>query len=108
MKSRALDGKFQKGVEMLTLPVGELSTPELAKRKGIERELRVIRVGPNPRMIVCEYYELASRRVCTVNVKVNRKWRKGMVFVMEEPVLEEEYVSTWIYNGAGPRRPGRW
>ena len=81
---------------------------EVPKKVGIMRELRVIRVGPNPRMVVCEYKELASRRVCTVNVKVNRKWRKGMVFEMEEPRGEGEYNRPWEYKGVGPRRAGRW
>ena len=88
--------------------LGKEGESEAPPKGGIKRELRVIRVGPNPRMVVCEYYELASRRVCTVNVKVNRKWRKGMVFVMEEPVREEEYVRPWEYQGLGPRRAGRW
>ena len=81
-------------------PVGE--------RAGIERELKVIRVGPNPRLVVCEYMELAERRVCLVNVKRNLKWIKGMRFRMEEPVNEEEYIKPWVYKGKGPRLRGRW
>ena len=78
------------------------------ERLGIERELRVIRVGPNPRMVVCEYWELASRRTCVVNVKDNRRWWKGLRFRMEEPRGELEYLKPWMYKGIGPRRRGRW
>ena len=80
----------------------------LEPRGGIERELRVVRVGPNPRMVVCEYWELASRRTCIVNVKRNLKWIRGMRFRMEEPVVEQEYIKPWIYKGKQPRLRGRW
>lgn len=75
---------------------------------GIERELKVIRVGPNPRMVLCEYFELASRRTCLVNVRVNRKFVKGMKFVMGEPVGELEFLRPWVFAGKLPRRRGRW
>lgn len=78
------------------------------ERAGIERELRVIRVGPNPRLVVCEYLELAERRTCRVDVKRNTKWIKGMRFRMEEPVREEEYIKPWVYKGKAPRLRGRW
>ena len=81
---------------------------DLERGGGIERELKVVRVGPNPRMVVCEYWELASRRVCVVNVGKNVKWMRGMVFRMEEPVGEAEYERPWEYTGKGPRRRGRW
>jgi hypothetical protein len=75
---------------------------------GIERELRVVRVGPNPRMVVCEYWELAQRKVVVVKVGLNRKWLKGMRFKIEEPLDEAEYNGVWQYKGAAPRRKGRW
>ena len=75
---------------------------------GIEREMRVLRVGPNPRMVVAEYWELAERRVVTINVRDNRKWLKGMRFTMREPLDEAEYCGVWKYVGKAPRRKGRW
>ena len=77
-------------------------------RSGIERELRVIGVGPNPRMVRCEYWELESRRVCVVNVRNNRKWLKGMKFLMLEPADEVAFLNPWNYVGNQPRRKGRW
>ena len=88
--------------------VGKGDEDGVVERGGIERELRVIRVGPNPRMVVCEYWELRERRVCVVNVRDNRRWWKGVRFKMEEPREELAYRKPWVYEGVGPRRRGRW
>jgi hypothetical protein len=85
-----------------------LSEPAAKEKAGIERELRVIRVGPNPRMITCEYWELAQRRTCVVNVGRSKKYLCGMRFKMVEPVVEAEYERPWVYRGIAPRRKGRW
>jgi hypothetical protein len=111
MKARGADGKWhrEEAKGFGPLEVEELRAPELlSERPGIERELRVVRVGPNPRMIVCEYMELASRRTCVVNVGSNRKWMRGMKFLLEEPRGELEYSKPWVFKGRGPRRRGRW
>lgn len=102
MKTRGVDGKWQR--ESGEEQVGLSPCP----RMGIERELKVIRVGPNPRMVVCEYWEVLERRTCAVVVGDNRKWFRGMVFRMAEPVSEEEYKRPWVYRGRAPRRKGRW
>ena len=75
---------------------------------GIERELKVIRVGPNPRLVSCEYWELESRRTCVVNVKDNRKYMRGMVLRLQEPDTELGLARPWVYVGKAPRRKGRW
>ena len=79
-----------------------------AEGRGIERELEVVRVGPNPRILVCRYKELASERVCKVRVKSTNNFVKGMRFKMEEPNNEIEYLDTWKYEGKLPRVKGRW
>jgi hypothetical protein len=78
------------------------------KRRGIERELEVIRVGPNPRILTCRYLELASERVCKVWVKSVANFVRGMKFKMVEPVSEIEYAGVWRYEGRLPRIKGRW
>jgi hypothetical protein len=80
---------------------------EVVKR-GIERELEVIRVGPNPRILTCRYRELASERVCKVWVKTVANFVRGMKFRMTEPVDELEYAGVWRYAGKMPRVKGRW
>ena len=88
--------------------LGEVGEEGLGGGKaGIERELRVVRVGPNPRLVVCEYMELAERRRCLVNVGRAKKYLVGMRIVMREPVEEEEYERPWVYRGVAPRRKGR-
>lgn len=84
------------------------TTGVLTKREPVMRELRVIRIGPNPKTITCEYYELASRRTCVVLVKKNNLFTKGMKFQMAEPVSEAAFQRPWIYTGPPPRRKGKW
>jgi hypothetical protein len=78
------------------------------KKAGIERELEVVRVGPNPRILTCKYKELASERVCKVGVKSAANFVRGMRFKMVEPVEALEFASVWRYEGKLPRYRGRW
>jgi hypothetical protein len=105
--------KQAKSEEMVALepaeekaPVAQVS-PE-AGRMPIMRELRIVRVGPNPRTVSCEYFELAQRRTCTVLVKRSDKYLRGMKFQMAEPSGELEFSRPWVYTGPAPRRRGRW
>jgi hypothetical protein len=77
-------------------------------RAGIDRELEVIRVGPNPRILTCRYKELASERICKVGVKSVANFVRGMKFRMAEPLDELEYAGVWRYEGRLPRLKGRW
>jgi hypothetical protein len=77
-------------------------------KRGIERDLEVIRVGPNPRILTCRYWELASERTCKVGVKSVANFVRGMRFKMAEPVDEIEYAGVWRYEGKLPRARGRW
>ena len=110
MRARASDGTYrnQKADEVGDSETVSLLRREQTSREGIERELRVLRVGPNPRLVVCEYRELAERKVVRVNVRDNRKWLRGMRFKMREPIDEAEYSGVWRYMGRAPRRKGRW
>jgi hypothetical protein len=74
----------------------------------IERELEVVRVGPNPRILTCRYKELASERVCKVGVKSTANFVCGMKFRMAEPSDSLEFASVWRYEGKLPRAKGRW
>jgi hypothetical protein len=81
---------------------------DLEVKRGIERELEIIRVGPNPRILTCRYKELASERVCKVRVKTVANFVHGMKFRMAEPINEIEYAGVWRYEGKLPRIKGRW
>jgi hypothetical protein len=89
------------------VPVVAPAHPEPG-RLPIMRDLRIVRVGPNPRTVTCEYWELAQRQTCTVFVKRNDKYVRGMRFKMAEPVGELEFTRPWVYSGPAPRRRGRW
>jgi len=90
------------------LPASATADPPETGRLPIRRDLRIVRVGPNPRTVTCEYFELAQRRTCTVLVKRNDKYVRGMRFALEEPVGELEFARPWVYSGPAPRRRGRW
>jgi hypothetical protein len=79
-----------------------------APKEPVVRELRIVRVGPNPRLVVCEYFELAQRRLCTVLVKRTDKFVRGMRLKMAEPLDEMAYRRPWVYQGPPPRHRGRW
>ena len=94
---------------------GEIKFEELevveateGKERGIEREVEVVRVGPNPHLLTCRYQELASERECRVRVKSVSNFVRGMKFRIREPIGEEEYKEPWEYEGKLPRAKGRW
>jgi hypothetical protein len=66
-------------------------------------DLEVIRVGPNPRIVVCRYRILAEELVVKLKVKENKKFIRGMRILMVEQEGEE-----WEYRGTLPRHKGRW
>lgn len=77
---------------------------------GIEREgerpeveMEVVRVGPNPRVLVCRYKVLAEERIVKLKVKSVEKFIRGMRIKM----VEQEGVE-WEYRGTLPRRKGVW
>ena len=77
---------------------------EEGKVKGRpEVELEVIRVGPNPRILVCRYKILAEELLVKLRVHNTNKFVKGMKIRMVEQEGEE-----WEYRGTLPRHKGRW
>lgn len=68
-----------------------------------EIELEIVRVGPNPRVLQCQYKLLADTIKINVWVKKNANFKRGMKLVMaEQPGAE------WKWEGVLPRHPGRW
>jgi hypothetical protein len=107
--ARRLRAKKAESDELVTEVTKEVAQITVQEPKApVMRELRIVRVGPNPRMVTCEYQELAQRRTCTVFVKRNDKFVRGMRFAMAEPQGEEEFVRPWVYSGPAPRRRGKW
>ena len=107
--ARAREAKMAKRKKELEGPETEEEEVVMEEvKKGIEREVEVMRVGPNPRILTCRFKELASERTCKVRVKEASKFVVGMKMRIEEPVNEAEYRGVWEYKGALPRYKGRW
>jgi hypothetical protein len=104
--------KKAEATELVTeVPKIDLSVTQIAllePKTPVVRDLRIVRVGPNPRTVTCEYQELAQRRTCTVFVRRNDKFVRGMRLQMAEPVSDAEFGRPWVYTGPPPRRRGKW
>lgn len=68
-----------------------------------EVELEVIRVGPNPRIVVCRYKILAEELIVKLRVKSVQNFTRGMRIRMREQEGE-----SWEFHGILPRRKGAW
>jgi hypothetical protein len=97
-------------IEMAKKKNGEVMVVKDVVEEPVERgrgraevELEVIRVGPNPRIVVCRYKLLAEELLVKLKVKSNAKFVRGMKIRMEEQEGEE-----WEYHGILPRHKGRW
>jgi hypothetical protein len=88
--------KAQEGMEIL--PSG--SAPLV--------ELEVLRVPPNPRLIICRYQILGEEARCMVWVGRNSNFVPGMKFWLLEPSDPSTQSEPWSYTGPLPRRRGRW
>src|SRR5260221_5862294 len=74
---------------------------------GNEIELEILRIPPNPRMVICQYWAGSGERRCTVRVGWNANFRRGMKLLVKRPANGTE-AEPWAYDGLLPRRLGRW
>jgi hypothetical protein len=88
-------------IEVIEKPKEEEVKAGVRERPQVD--LEVIRVGPNPRIVVCRYRILAEELVVKLKVKENKKFIRGMRILMVEQEGEE-----WEYRGTLPRHKGRW
>jgi hypothetical protein len=73
---------------------------------GAEIELEIVRVRPNPRMVICRYRSTSGERRCLVRVGRNANFRRGMKLLVKAPANGME-AEPWGYDRLMPRRPGR-
>ena len=71
-------------------------------------EVEVLRIPPNPRLVICRYWVLGEERRCTVWVGRNSKFVPRMKFWLAEPSDPLARARPWAYAGPLPRRKGRW
>jgi hypothetical protein len=100
------EGGIMRGSDELMSGWYELAKQEKIKKEKEERpevEIEVVRVGPNPRVVVCRYKLCAEELVVKLRVDSNKFFVKGMRIRMREQEGEE-----WEYRGTLPRHKGRW
>ena len=71
-------------------------------------ELEVLRIPPNPRLVICRYYVSGQQRRCMVRVGRNYNFVPRMKFSLAEPSDPVARARPWAYAGPLPRRRGRW
>jgi hypothetical protein len=85
----------------------ERKSREPSAKSGNEIELEIVRIPPNPRMVICAYQAVSGGRQCMVRVGRNANFRRGMKLLVKRPAKGAE-TEPWAYDGATPRRPGHW
>lgn len=70
-------------------------------------ELEILRIPPNPRLVICRYWIFGEERRCIVRVGRNANFRRGLKLLVKRPANRAE-AEPWAYDGSMPRRPGRW
>ena len=83
----------------------ERQSREPVAESGNEIELEIVRIPPNPRMVICGYRAVSGERRCIVRVGRNANFRRGMKLVVKRPANGNE-AEPWAYDGLLPRRPG--
>ena len=74
---------------------------------GNEIELEIVRIPPNPRLLVCRYWIFGEERRVLIRVHRNKNFKAGMKLVVKRPADRME-TEPWVYDGLLPRRPGHW
>jgi hypothetical protein len=72
-------------------------------------EVEVVKLCPNPRLLIARYVEQGVERL--IKVRVGRKrdyFRPRMRLMLERPPDWEKRLLPWDYTGKKPRLPGRW
>lgn len=84
-------------------------TAEVAQAsKDAEKvEVKILRLCPNPRLVMCTYFEEGVERRALIRVHRNKNFKPGMKLLVNRPANGME-AEPWAYDGAIPRRPGHW
>jgi hypothetical protein len=85
----------------------ERTAREPVAGSGNENELEIVRIPPNPRMVICAYRAVSGERQCVVRVGRNANFKPGMKLQVKRPAAGAE-AEPWAYDGSMPRRLGHW
>jgi hypothetical protein len=110
-KPKSASGKLKnwrrKAAELVAEAERERKAQVARAETGNEIELQILRVAPNPRLVICAYRGGSEERRCIVRVGRNTNFRRGMKLLVKRPGNGTE-TETWAYDGLLPRRTGRW
>ena len=96
------------GEESGAWKTSECLQPVVEAEAEVEVELEVLRIPPNPRLVICRYWVSGEERRCMVRVRRNSNFVPGMKFWLPEPNDPVARAKPWAYSGLLPRRRGRW
>ena len=72
-------------------------------------ELEVVRIPPNPRLVICRYWVFGEERRCMVRVGRNSNFVPRMKFWLAEPSDPLARSRPWPFApNRLPKRRGRW
>ena len=90
--------------ELVNVPRGEETS---ASGTTSLVEVEVLRIPPNPRLVICRYWVLGEERRCMVRVGRNSILVPKMKFWLPEPSDPMAQARPWAYTGRLPKRRGR-
>ena len=70
-------------------------------------EVEVMRIAPNPRLLLCRYWVFGEERRALIRVHRNKNFKPGMKLSVKRPANDTE-AEPWAYDGLLPRRRGHW
>jgi hypothetical protein len=106
-RKRIDDEQAAKAAALAAEAERERKAREPVAESGNEIELEIVRIPPNPRMVICAYWAVSGERRCTVRVGWHGNFRPGMKLLVKRPVNGTE-AEPWVYDGLLPRHPGHW
>jgi hypothetical protein len=77
-----------------------------ASEEAEKVEMKILRICPNPRLVMGTYVVEGMERRALISVRRNVNFRPGMKLLVKRPANGAE-AEPWTYNGLLPRRPGR-
>src|SRR5258707_5358995 len=68
----------------------ERKSQEPLAASGDEIELEILRIPPNPRMVICAYRAVSGEKQCVVRVGRSANFRRGMKLLVKRPAYGAE------------------
>jgi hypothetical protein len=86
----------------------ERKSQEPRAESGNKIEVEILRIPPNPRIVICAYRTGSEERRFLLRVGRNGHFVRGMKLSVQEPSDPSTQSEPWSYTGPLPRWRGRW